>query len=110
METRTIKRAIFVVLTVLCSFMSFGTASAELGNESVNIPNQYYTEISFNELEKYEEYKLNLPDTITKYDLLLMNPEIFRKDADSGKMNIQLAGQNFELQLDPGIWISKGDK
>lgn len=91
--------------------MGFETASAEVSNESIDTSlNQYYTEISFDELEKHGEYKLNVQDTITKYDLLLMNSEAFRKDADSGKMTIQLAGQTFELQLEPGIWISKGDK
>jgi len=96
---------------LLVSMIFVPAVSADVSNESIDVPfNQYYKEIESNELEKYEEYKLNVSDTITKYDLLLMNPEAFKKDADSGEMTVQLAGQNFELHLEPGIWISEGDK
>ncbi|AKB19403.1 hypothetical protein [Methanosarcina sp. WWM596] len=95
MKIKTIKGATLVVLAALCFFTGLETASAEISYESVDTPlNQYYTEISFNELEKYGDYKINVPDTITKYDLVLMNPEAFKKDADSGKISIQLAGQS----------------
>ena len=96
---------------LLVSMIFVPAVSADVSNESIDVSfNQYYKEIESNELKKYEEYKLNVPDTITKYDLLLMNPEAFKKDADSGEMTVQLAGQNFELHLEPGIWISEGDK
>ncbi|AKB56448.1 hypothetical protein A9239_17030 [Methanosarcina sp. A14] len=119
MEIKNHKKVALVMLATLCFFTGLATASSDLkmdsvqyvGNESIDVLfNQYYEEISLDELGKSGVYRLNVPNTITKYDLLLMNPELFKKDADLGKMTIQLIGQNFELQLEPGIWVSKGDK
>jgi|GEM_PF-5569943 small-conductance mechanosensitive channel len=56
----------------------------------------------------YKEYDVNVPSMIKKYELITIDAVKFKQHADTGKMEINLVGENFVLDMEPGIWVNEG--
>ena len=55
----------------------------------------------------YQESNVEVSDAITKYDMLTIDAKAFKRNADTGKINIHLAGDEFNINLDPIVWVNK---
>lgn len=56
----------------------------------------------------FEESSIEIPSIITKYELITINAAEFKQTADTGSMELNLAGTNFVLEMEPGIWVNEG--
>ena len=56
----------------------------------------------------YKEHKADVPSIISRYELITIDAVKFKQHADTGKMEINLVGENFVLYLEPGIWVNEG--
>ena len=56
----------------------------------------------------FEESNIEIPSIITKYELITINAAEFKQTADTGSMELNLAGTNFVLEMEPGIWVNEG--
>lgn len=56
----------------------------------------------------FEESSIEIPSIITKYELIIINAAEFKQTADTGSMELNLAGTNFVLEMEPSIWVNEG--
>ncbi|WMW26384.1 hypothetical protein RE474_06665 [Methanolobus sediminis] len=75
------------------------------GNTKYEHPEGYIQNI---DPASYEESSIEIPSTITKYELITIDPAEFKQTADTGTMELNLAGTGFVLEMDPGIWVNEG--
>lgn len=56
----------------------------------------------------YKEHEIEIPSTITKYELITINANEFKQNADTGNLDLSLVGEKFILDMEPGIWVNEG--
>ena len=93
--------AIFVVVGITFAFL----VASYSGNLKYDHPEEYIQNI---DPASYEEHDVDIPWTITKYELIIIDAVRFKQHADTGRMEINLVGDNFVLDMEPGIWANEG--
>lgn len=92
------------ILVVVCMAFVF-TVTSYSGNTKYEHPEGYIQNI---DPESYEESSIEIPSIITKYELITIDAVEFKQTADTGTMELGLAGTGFALELEPGIWVNEG--
>lgn len=93
--------AIFLVVGL--AFVFLVTSSS--GHLKFEHPGGYIQSI---DPASYEEHDVDIPWTITKYELIIIDAVRFKQHADTGRMEINLVGDKFVLDMEPGIWANEG--
>jgi hypothetical protein len=57
-----------------------------------------------------QENTIEISDAIKKYDAVTIDAKAFKKNADKGSINIVLAGDEFDVDLEPAVWVNKDIK
>jgi hypothetical protein len=57
-----------------------------------------------------QENTIEISDAIKKYDAVTIDAKTFKKNADKGSINIVLAGDKFDVDLEPAVWVNKDIK
>lgn len=98
-------------IIIICFVLGF-VSLIVINEKAVESSNETSQNVHFEEIEINEDDGVNLQrfDSITKYDIVTVDPVAFMKDADSGKITIQLSGKEYKLELEPGILMNEGSK
>ncbi|ETA67966.1 Reprolysin family propeptide [Methanolobus tindarius DSM 2278] len=103
--------AICFVIAIICS-MAASAEAVEASNDNLQASvesdtlNEHFEKIS---IDKSDRLNLRSFDSIKKYDFVTVDPIAFQKDANSGEITIEIAGEDFKLELEPAIYINEGD-
>ncbi|TQD28423.1 hypothetical protein [Methanolobus vulcani] len=97
---------LFPILIVACMAFVF-TVTSYSGNTNYEHPEGYIQNI---DPASYEESSIDIPSIITKYELIIIDAAKFKQTADTGTMNLNLAGTSFVLEMEPGIWVNEDTK
>lgn len=62
------------------------------------------------EVTTSQEKNIEISDAIKKYDAVTIDAKAFKKNADKGSLNIVLAGDEFDVDLEPAVWVNKDIK
>jgi Reprolysin family propeptide./Reprolysin (M12B) family zinc metalloprotease. len=62
------------------------------------------------DITKSQEKNIEISDSIKKYDAVTIDAKTFKKNADKGSINIVLAGEEFNVDLEPAVWVNKDIK
>lgn len=100
--TNTKLIALFIIIISLV-FAFILTTSSE--NTKYEHPEGYIQSI---DQISYKESSIDIPSIISKYELILIDAAEFKQTADTGTMELNLAGTGFVLEIEPGIWINEG--
>jgi hypothetical protein len=97
-----------IIICFVLVFVSLIVAS----DKAVESSNETSQNVHFEKIEIYEDDGVNLQrfQSIKKYDIVTVDPVAFMKDADSGKITIELSGKEYKLELEPGILMNEGSK
>ncbi|WP_340819991.1 hypothetical protein [Methanolobus sp. WCC4] len=95
-----------VILVIACVALVF-TVTSYSGNTKYEHPEGYIQNI---DPASYEESSIDIPSIITKYELITIDAVEFKQTADTGTMELNLAGTGFVLEMEPGIWVNEGVK
>ncbi|WMW23879.1 hypothetical protein RE474_07140 [Methanolobus sediminis] len=98
-------------IIVICFVLVF-ISLIVVSEKAVESSNETSQNVHFEKIEINEDDGINLQrfDSITKYDIVTVDPVAFIKDADSGKITIELSGKEYKLELEPGILMNEGSK
>lgn len=100
-------RNILLIGILLISILLAATASAE-ANMTEYIPmNDCLQNV---DIVNVQEKNIEISEAITKYDVLTIDAKEFKKNADTGKINIIMAGDEFNIDLDTAVWVNKDIK
>lgn len=94
------------ILVVVCMAFVF-TVTSYSGNTKYEHPEGY---IQSFDPASYEESSIDIPSIITKYELITIDAVDFKQTADTGIMELNLAGTSFILEMEPGIWVNEDIK
>lgn len=93
--------AIFVVVGLAFAFL----LTSHYGNMKYEHPEGYIQSI---DPASYKEHEVDIPSVISRYELIIIDAVRFKQHADTGKMEINLVGENFILDMEPGTWANEG--
>jgi hypothetical protein len=99
---------IICFVLIFVSLIVASEESVESSNETLQTPVEFDTQnVHFEKIEIYEDDELNLQrfDSITKYDIVTVDPVAFKKDANSGEITIELSGKEYKLEFEPAVQI-----
>ena len=94
--------ASLIIVTLIAFALIFITS---LGNTKYDHPEGYIQSI---DPESFKESSIDVPSTINKYELITINAAEFKQTADTGTMELNIAGTDFVLEMEPGIWVNEG--
>jgi hypothetical protein len=96
-----------IIICFVLVFVSLIVAS----DKAVESSNETSQNVHFEKIEIYEDDGVNLQrfQSIKKYDIVTVDPVAFMKDADSGKITIELSGKEYKLELGSGKYLNEGN-
>ena len=97
---------LFAILIVACMAFVF-TVTSYSGNIKYEHPEGYIQSI---DPASYEKYDVDIPWTIKKYELITIDAAKFKQNTENGKMEFNLVGKSFILEMETGIWVNEGIK
>ncbi|ABE52604.1 M12 family metallo-peptidase [Methanococcoides burtonii] len=59
------------------------------------------------EVTTSQKKNVEISDAIKKYDTVKIDAKAFKKQADKGSINIALAGDEFNVDLEPAVWVNR---
>ena len=93
------------MLLVSVAFIPF--VSAESNKTEYISMDECFQEIN---VATSQEKNIEISDAIKKYDSVTIDAKTFKKNADKGSINIVLAGEEFNVDLEPAVWVNKDIK
>ncbi|MDK2947045.1 MAG: hypothetical protein PWQ63_205 [Methanolobus sp.] len=105
MENNKLRRTMLFTIIVIVGLVTVLFVTSYSGNSKYEHPEGYIQNIN---LASYKEYNVEIPSTINKYELITINAAEFKQTADTGTMELNIAGTDFVLEMEPGIWVNEG--